>query len=1002
MPSQSRGFWSCDFCKETFDVYEEARYHETEECRHNRPSEQSTPVSSSDLQRRQYQLSTAPLPRSAQKTVLPDYEAERRSSTTIIPLLGRHEECDLDEADAIACQNLELFGATLDHVADLEFRADAKLEIGQIGLRCIHCVNSPLAVAKNGIVFPTCTEEFGDNIIKHISTHLSHCGMVPAPVREISQQASEKRRRAEIEQSSLWQEVARSRVRLRNLCAVLRERYGIINKSASKTGIIFSSPNAHMPPRHIISAERHRDSSSGRPMVMPGQSMMGPIGNDPLAPTPLARRRDRHREAMDPAYSGDRQRGYETPYAQGPPPEGFYEAPDSAATHTPSQLTQRLEEGAESAHATPHAAQPQEASPPAVFHQPPPYEIANNFPFYQEPNGNWSCKFCGHIHPQYRDPQSIWSAPDQGPPPGHFIDQHLSRCRAYHQSMSPQPIYQGLPPPYPPYMAPQYHMSYGPPQPGWEPSSQSTQLHPAHAIHYGHPHMPPHRGPHGGELSHVPPPPYQHIAHQMPHPSKYADAGRGSIMAPARTPPGSAPRSEVGDSAVRHAIDYLSTSDKELRTPGSKVTVDDQLVLEEDRLLLTDYFFYLMKQLRLCRFSESDRKTRGGKREKIKIGFGGLQCNHCADASNSRKFFWSNVDRLANSFAEIPGHVLKCRHCPQQAKESLFQLKQLHPEQMARLPRGSQKVFFRRMWRRLHDGDPEPLTSAHENPEKKIASEKVELKQHSRKYPAATKPSVDISPQMSVSDESALLIQRSSKEAAKALSESISVDLPSSPSSRILLAIPEDKEWLSDTDCFIRRQIEVFCASRDDVATARSDRKYPVHEGQVGIRCIHCALSKVGSGAYGSAVAFPFSISGIYESVREFQRLHLDSCENLPNDVKSRLSKLKGSTSLSSVLRKYYVLAAKALGLQDTRDGIRSGGKSVPLGSQVAFAFAEGNTINGGMLDDTNHRSPAPMAYVDLSPTVTPLESRKRKSREDLLPLSRPGISKKSFTSPEI
>merc|ERR1719253_622960 len=50
---------------------------------------------------------------------------------------------------------------------------------------------------------------------------------------------------------------------------------------------------------------------------------------------------------------------------------------------------------------------------------------------------------------------------------------------------------------------------------------------------------------------------------------------------------------------------------------------------------------------------------------------------------------------------------------------------------------------------------------------------------------------------------------------------------------------------------------------------------------------------------------------------------------------------MKGASSLSSVLRKYYTLAAKALGLQDTKDGIRTGGESNPIGSLAAFTFAE-------------------------------------------------------------
>jgi hypothetical protein len=75
----------------------------------------------------------------------------------------------------------------------------------------------------------------------------------------------------------------------------------------------------------------------------------------------------------------------------------------------------------------------------------------------------------------------------------------------------------------------------------------------------------------------------------------------------------------------------------------------------------------------------------------------------------------------------------------------------------------------------------------------------------------------------------------------------------------------------------------------------------------------------------------------------------LDSCENLPPATKDKLKTL-GASSLSSVLRKYYILAAKALGLRDTKEsGIRCGGESSPIGSQAAFTFA-----------DTEELSPTP------------------------------------------
>ena len=158
----------------------------------------------------------------------------------------------------------------------------------------------------------------------------------------------------------------------------------------------------------------------------------------------------------------------------------------------------------------------------------------------------------------------------------------------------------------------------------------------------------------------------------------------------------------------------------------------------------------------------------------------------------------------------------------------------------------------------------------------------------------------------------------------------------------VMLAIREDQEWLSDHDCFVRRNLEVFTAGGKDVLTARADRKLGVTVGQVGIRCLHCAVavsrySNGRRGARGTAVVYPNSISSIFECVKELHRNHLeDGCPHLRVDASLKILELKGSmaSSLSSVLRRYYVMAAKALGMVDCgKEGIRAGGmsQSVPL-----------------------------------------------------------------------
>lgn len=397
------------------------------------------------------------------------------------------------------------------------------------------------------------------------------------------------------------------------------------------------------------------------------------------------------------------------------------------------------------------------------------------------------------------------------------------------------------------------------------------------------------------------------------------------------------------DVTYKTAVEFLTQRSVENALPAAAGCSDagQSLIDLSDADLLTDYFFHMMQQLVVCRFSEKDRKTRGGKRENISLGYGGLQCIHCLEAPSARKFFWSTVDRLANSFAEIPSHVLKCKHCPDDVKDGLLVLKGRHPEQMQMLPRGSQKVFFRRMWRRLHDGDGRAAASA--TPVRPSSSASDTASDKGRDPPPSAEPRRPLSappdapgksPMAATAARAANFLATSMKEEEPAEVKrggGDPGDVPQKESRRILLAIPEDKDWLSDMDCFVRNNIEVFSAKHSDMDDAASDRKYPIKIAQVGIRCVHCAVTA--EGARGAAVAYPYSISGIYESVREFQRLHLDGCRNVPRGEK--LS--SGAASLSSVLRRYYVQAARALGLFDTQDaGICAGANPVPM-STVGF-----------------------------------------------------------------
>ena len=179
-------------------------------------------------------------------------------------------------------------------------------------------------------------------------------------------------------------------------------------------------------------------------------------------------------------------------------------------------------------------------------------------------------------------------------------------------------------------------------------------------------------------------------------------------------------------------------------------------------------------------------------------------------------------------------------------------------------------MFLRRLWRRVHSDQIQasevieslPLrvsTSKHQKRDGVFVSEQNDKQSGCQDSQDGASDS---------SSEISTFLELSTNEAAHALANSSVQEGPPSPSSRVLLAVSEDQSWLSERDCFIRRQLEVFCASKEDVENASANRRY-IREGQVGIRCIHCQ----GRGMACQAISFPSRVSDIYEYVRLFQNL---------------------------------------------------------------------------------------------------------------------------------
>jgi len=133
----------------------------------------------------------------------------------------------------------------------------------------------------------------------------------------------------------------------------------------------------------------------------------------------------------------------------------------------------------------------------------------------------------------------------------------------------------------------------------------------------------------------------------------------------------------------------------------------DSLVAMSDRHLVPDALFVAMAQMKVVNLTESDRV--GCYRNRA-IGFVGLGCKHCGGQPGFGKYFPESVRSLAQTTTSqtILKHIgSKCRFCPQEIRQAVNRLQHqqaIKEAAIAGRPRyGSRKVFFQRIWGRLHN-----------------------------------------------------------------------------------------------------------------------------------------------------------------------------------------------------------------------------------------------------------------------------------------------------------
>jgi hypothetical protein len=158
--------------------------------------------------------------------------------------------------------------------------------------------------------------------------------------------------------------------------------------------------------------------------------------------------------------------------------------------------------------------------------------------------------------------------------------------------------------------------------------------------------------------------------------------------------------------------------------------------------------------------------------------------------------------------------------------------------------------------------------------------------------------------------------------------------LAPTPTATLLLARQMDDEILNPLHAFVRKQIEIFTATRAEMAQPAPGRKNPIQLHQVGLRCIHCRDLPVKDKGK-RAVCYPSSVGRVYHSVSDMKFDHFGACKGIPDKVRARFNELKEgskkkpektatmkSHGCSSSTAQYYHDSARQLGMMDNRAGV--------------------------------------------------------------------------------
>jgi hypothetical protein len=139
------------------------------------------------------------------------------------------------------------------------------------------------------------------------------------------------------------------------------------------------------------------------------------------------------------------------------------------------------------------------------------------------------------------------------------------------------------------------------------------------------------------------------------------------------------------------------------------------------------------------------------------------------------------------------------------------------------------------------------------------------------------------------------------------------------PSNRpsIHIYMDRDEENLTEYQCLLRKQIELFEAGSDDIRSNAQGRNTPILLGQVGLRCRYCAPLPRAARTKG-AVYYSQTIDGIYQVAQNMSKVHLcERCHRIPREVQDKLKALRGDNQRAVGGKHYWADGVRALGVYE-------------------------------------------------------------------------------------